>query len=109
MRENIEIEESTGNVFADLDLPDAEEGLAKADLSLQICRIVQDCGLTQTEAADLLGCGQPDISNLMRGRLSGYSIERLSRFLNALGRDVEITVRLASEAGTRGHLLVSAA
>lgn len=104
----IEIEESSGNVFADLGLPDPEERLAKADLAIAIARTIRDRGLTQTEAAALLGITQPDVSNLARGSLSDWSIERLTRLLNRLGQDVEITVRPA-EDGEQGHLRVRVA
>jgi predicted XRE-type DNA-binding protein len=102
----IRVEKSSGNVFADLGLPNAEERLAKADLAIAIAREIETRGLTQAAAAALLGVAQPDISNLMRGRLSGYSIERLTRLLNDLGRDVEIRVRRAGRR--RGHLRVAA-
>lgn len=84
---------SSGNVFADLGLPDADELLAKADLAIQISRIIEERGLTQAQAAKVLGIDQPKISALVRGRLEGFSMERLYRYLNALGRDVEIIVR----------------
>jgi len=87
---------SSGNVFADLGLPDADELLAKADLAIQISRTIEQRKLTQVEAAEILGIDQPKISALMRGRLTGFSMERLYRFLNALGRDVEIVVRPAA-------------
>lgn len=103
----IQAEESSGNVFADLGLADPEERLAKADLAITISREIESRGLTQAEAADLLGVAQPDISNLMRGRLAGYSIERLTRLLNALGQDVEIRVRPADRGDERGHLRVA--
>jgi len=106
-RGKIAVEESSGNVFADLGLSNPEERLAKADLAIAISREVQARGLTQAEAADLLGVAQPDVSNLMRGRLSGYSLERLTRLLNALGQDVEIRVRPSKTAGERGRLRVA--
>jgi predicted XRE-type DNA-binding protein len=95
---------SSGNVFADLGLPDAEELRAKADLAYQIGQIIDERDLTQDEAADLLGIDQPKVSALRRGRLSGFSMERLYRFLNALGKDVEIVVRPSSQA--QGHATV---
>lgn len=104
----IPVEQSSGNVFADLGLPNPEERLAKADLAIAIAREIEARDLTQAEAADLLGVAQPDISNLKRGRLSGYSIERLTRLLNVLGRDVEIRVRRARAGAKRGHLRVAA-
>jgi predicted XRE-type DNA-binding protein len=105
--ENMLVEESSGNVFADLGLPDPEERLAKADLAIAIAREIASRGMTQAEAAELLGVAQPDISNLRRGRLSGYSIERLTRLLNALGQDVEIRVCPAGTGSERGHLRVA--
>jgi predicted XRE-type DNA-binding protein len=88
----IEVTESSGNVFADLGLPDADELYAKSMLSILIARTIRDRGLTQTEAARLLGTTQPKVSDLFRGRLSGFSLERLFRFLNALGKSVRIQV-----------------
>ena len=81
------------SVFAALDLPAADERLAKAELARAIQRLIAKLGLTQTQAAAVLGGAQSDISNLAHGRLAGYSMERLYRFLNALGQDVRIVVR----------------
>ena len=92
-------EKSSGNVFADLGLPNAEDRLAKAELARKISEIIGGRRLTQVEAAELLGIDQPKISALARGRLEGFSLERLMRFLNVLGRDVEIVVK----AKTRGR------
>lgn len=93
MSRKIKVSESSGNVFADLDIPESEEALAKAELARQIVAIIERTKMTQTEAAEALGIDQPKVSALMRGRLTGFSAERLMRFLNALGRDVEIVVR----------------
>jgi len=84
---------SSGNVFEDLGLPDAEELAVKADLARVIRKLVEAEGLSQREAAPLVGVAQPDLSNLYRGRLDGFSIERLSRMLTALGQDVRIVVQ----------------
>jgi len=92
MSDELEYTVSSGNVFADLGLPDADELLAKADLAIEIRHIIEERGLTQAEAADLMGVDQPKVSALVRGKLDGFSMERLYRFLNALGRDVEIVV-----------------
>jgi predicted XRE-type DNA-binding protein len=81
------------NVFGALDLPDADEWLAKAELARAIQKQIERQRLTQVQAAAALGGGQSDISNLARGRLAGYSMERLYRFLNALGQDVRIVVQ----------------
>jgi predicted XRE-type DNA-binding protein len=83
---------STGNVFADLGLPNAEELMIKAELAHQISELIEVRQLTQTAAAELLGIDQPKVSALMRGKLSGFSVERLFRFLNALGNNVEIHI-----------------
>ncbi len=92
MTRTIPIERSSGNVFADLRIPNPEQYLAKAELAAKILRIVQRRRLTQTSAAGLLGISQPKVSALLNGRLDGFSTERLFRFLNALGCDVRITV-----------------
>jgi predicted XRE-type DNA-binding protein len=81
------------NVFAALNLPDADEWLAKAELARAIQKEIESRALTQIEAAAALGGAQSDISNLARGRLAGYSMERLCRFLTALGQDVRIVVQ----------------
>jgi len=83
----------SGNVFADLGFPNAEEALAKAELAQRITAIIARRRLTQAQAAGVLGVDQPKISALKRGRLSGFSLERLVRFLILLGRDVEIVVK----------------
>ena len=101
------IERSSGNVFADLGLPDAETYLLKAELVTRIDRIIRQRGLKQIEAAKLLGLSQPDVSRLMRGDFQEYSMERLFRLLNALGRDVNILIRDA-KAGRSGRLSVEA-
>lgn len=83
---------SSGNVFADLGLPESNELQAKAALANQIASIVSHRHLTQKEAAGILGTGQPKVSELLAGKLDGFSIERLIRYLNALDRDVQIVV-----------------
>jgi predicted XRE-type DNA-binding protein len=98
-------ERSSGNVFADLGLPNAEDRLAKAELARKVSEIIVARRLTQTEAAELLGVDQPKISALVRGRLQGFSLERLMRFLNVLGRDVEIVVK--PKARGRRHAVLS--
>lgn len=94
----VSIEESSGNVFADLGLKNPEELLAKAELVHRVCDIIAERKLTQVRAAKLLGIDQPKISALMRGKLDGFSLDRLFRFLNALGSDVEISIRPARQA-----------
>jgi predicted XRE-type DNA-binding protein len=103
------VEEGTGNVFADLGLPDAEEALAKAQLASAITDIIEERQLTQGAAARVLGTTQPKVSNLVRGRLEGFSLERLARFLNTLDRDVEIRVRPRPRSRPRARLRVTVA
>ena len=86
-------EPSSGNVFADLGLPNPEQELTKARLTLQIYSIIRKRKLTQTEAAKILGIKQPHVSLLMRNRAGSFSVGRLIEFLTTLGHDVEITVR----------------
>lgn len=87
------VQEGSGNVFADLGLPEPEELLAKAELASRIARIIKGRHLTQAEAADVLRTTQPNVSKLIGGKIGGFSMERLIRFLNALDRDVEIIVK----------------
>ncbi len=90
-----DIKESSGNVFADLGLADADELLIKAELALQIHTLIKRRGLTQAAAARLLGLAQPDVSQLMRLRHTGFSTDRLLRLLLKLGRDVDIVLKPA--------------
>ena len=83
----------SGNVFRDLGLADADVLQAKADLVFKISAIIEKRELSQVEAARTLGVTQPKISALLRGRLDGFSLERIVRFLAALDQKVEIKVR----------------
>jgi len=97
-RTKIGVEASSGNVFADLGLPNPEQELLKAQLMLQIYRIVKHRKPTQAEAGEILGIKQPHVSGLMRGLSGNFSVERLMDFLAALGQDIEIRVRPARKA-----------
>jgi len=108
MSKEIEVEESSGNVFADIGLPNPEERLAKADLAIRIAETIRARRLTQTRAAHILKIDQPKISRLLRGQLSGFSTERVMHFLTMLGRDIEITVRPTPRSRRQGHLRVVA-
>ncbi len=100
MTEEIKVQVSSGNVFADLGLPNPEEMLIKAKLASKIGDIIAARNLTQIDAAEILGVDQPKVSALIRGKLTGFSTERLFRFLNALGNDVEISVKPKPESRT---------
>lgn len=93
------VEFSSGNLWADIGRPDADEALARAELMSRVTNIIRERRLTQASAAAILGTNQPTVSDLVRGKMSRFSLERLIAFLNALDRDVEITVR-ARPAGT---------
>ena len=96
---------SSGNVFADLGVDAPEEALVKAELTAKIAEIIEDRGMTQIAAAEALGIDQPKVSALLKGKLTGFSTARLIRFLNVLGRDVEIVVKDSQKKG-RGHVQV---
>jgi predicted XRE-type DNA-binding protein len=97
-KKKVRVEESSGNIFADLGLPNPEQELLKARLTLQIYKIVKARGLTQAQAGELLGIKQPHVSALMRNRAGNFSIGRLIEFLTALGQDVKITVKPTRKA-----------
>ena len=101
------VEAGSGNVFADLGLADADAHIVKAELVTRIDAIVRQRGITQAEAARLLGLSQPDVSRLLRGDFREYSLERLLRLLTALGRDIDIVIRQPRSAGA-GKLRVAA-
>ena len=88
----------SGNVFADIGLPDADGELFKAELTYQVAKQIKALALTQSQAAKRLGLSQPDVSRLMKGRRSGFSTDRLLALLTALDLDVDILVRPADPA-----------
>lgn len=98
---DVDVHDSTGNVFEDMGMRDAEERLAKAELARVIRRALRERSLTQYEAAALLGVKQPDVSDLMRGKLARFSRERLERFLNAL--DMEVRIQIGPRPSWKGH------
>ncbi len=109
MKTKREVTVGSANVFADLGLASPEEAQVKAALTEHIAARIAARSLTQQAAARLLGVDQPKVSALLRGRLSGFSTERLMRFLTALGSNVQIVVRHRPGARGRGHLKVRSA
>lgn len=101
-----EVEESSGNVFADLGIPEPEQALAKAQIASRICAIIHERGLTQAEAAEILGINQPKLSALVCGKLDGFSSDRLFRFLNALDQEVAIIIRSNPHPGEQAGIHV---
>lgn len=108
-KDRIRVAPSSGNVFADLGLPDAEEKQTKARLAFAINQIMRSQQLSQAAAARRLKVNQPKISALRNYQLQGFSVERLMNFLTALDRDVEIVIRHKSARRKGGQILVSAA
>ena len=104
--EEIPVRASSGNLFADLGRPDAEEALARVRLAQQIAEIIERQTLSQAEAAELMGLDQPKVSALVRGRLSGFSTDRLLRCLMLLGQDVDIVVRAKPKDHPKAHISV---
>ncbi len=98
--ENSVFVQGSGNVFADLNLPNSDERLIKAQLIQTIGKLIHNRGLSQSQAAELLGINQPKVSDLVRGKAFGYSVERLFRFLQALSVDIEIKMfdKLSNES-----------
>lgn len=95
--EGIEVETGSGNVFADLGLPDAEKLKIKSGLAIEIVRAVRQRGLTQEEAGRRMGVPQPKVSALLRGDFANLSERKLMDCLTRLGYDIEITVKPATE------------
>lgn len=104
--QGMEVEMGTGNVYADLGYEDADEMLIKAQLVSKIAEIIKRKGLTQTEAAELLGMAQPKLSNLLRGRFRGFSERRLMDCLTKLGRDIQILVKATPRSRKDGRLSI---
>src|SRR5665811_429619 len=105
--DGIEVQRSSGNVYADLGLPDAERLKIKTGLVVEIRKSMRRLGLTQQQAAKRMGITQPKVSDMMRGDFSNLSERKLMDCLTRLGYDIEITVRPA-KAGV-GQLLLATA
>lgn len=100
-------EPSSGNVFADLNIPEPSLYLAKAQLAHQICTIIEERNLTQVEAAEILRINQPKVSALTRGNLDGFKCDRLFKFLNLLDQDIEIVIRPHTDPNQEAGIRVS--
>jgi predicted XRE-type DNA-binding protein len=102
----IEIEESSGNVYEDLQRPDAKAMFVKARLAGKIADIIRRRRLTQQQASEVLGIPQPKLSGLLRGQFRGISEAKMIECLNRLGRDVEIVIKKAPRSHPQGHTQV---
>ena len=100
------VEVGSGNVFADLGLPDADELLLKAKLVFEISELIQKKGLTQAEVAKRTALDQPKISRILNGHLRGFSIDRLFSILNRLGHSIEVRISAKERAPEKSHTRV---
>ena len=107
MTENVVVESSSGNVFADLGLPHAEKLKIKSGLVIEITRAINRLGLTQAEAGRRMGISQPKVSRMMRGEFANLSERKLMDCLNRLGYDIHIRVQPVAES--TGHLTLEIA
>jgi predicted XRE-type DNA-binding protein len=108
-KRKIEIYEGSGNVFADLGLPNPEERLLKANIVSELHRLIKQRGLTQVKAAKLIGIHQPDLSLLLRGDFDDYSVGRLMKMLTAFEQDIEIVMKPNRKAGKPGRITFKSA
>ncbi|MGI8835131.1 MAG: helix-turn-helix domain-containing protein [Pyrinomonadaceae bacterium] len=102
--DNVEV--GSGNVYADLGFRDAEERLLKAKLATKIAQLIEEKGWTQNQTAARIGLDQPKVSHLLRGRLSGFSADRLFAILNRLGHSVEVRISAKERAPEKTHTRV---
>ena len=107
MIDGVEVEISSGNVFADLGLPNADKLKIKSGLVIEITKAVRNLGLSQEEAGRRMGLPQPKLSGLFRGDFSNVSERKLMDCLNRLGYDIEIKVKPSAEPV--GQLLLAVA
>ena len=109
MTRKVKVEMSSGNIFADLGLPDAEAHFLKAQIVSEIYRLTHERKLTQSQAGERMGISQPEVSRLFKGNFREYSVDRLMGFLTAFDRDIEIVVRPHKKAGKGGRITFRAA
>ena len=107
MAARVKVEVGSGNIFADLGLPDADTHFLKAQIVPEIYRIISERKLTQARAGKLMGITQPEVSRMFKGTFREYSIERLMGFLTSFNRDVEIVVKPHKKAGKAGRITFS--
>ena len=100
------VEPGSGNIFADLGFADADERMLKAQLAVKITELIERKGWTQARAAKAIGLDQPKVSHLLRGRLSGFSADRLFAILNRLGHSVEVRISSKERAPNKSRTRV---
>ena len=108
MSRKVKVEVGSGNIFADLGLPDSDTHFLKAQIVSEIYRLTTAKKLTQTQTGKRIGISQPEVSRMFKGHFREYSVERLMEFLTSFDRDVEIVVRPHKKAGKPGRITFSA-
>ena len=103
-RNRTEMHQGDANIFAELGLPDADAHFLKAQLVAELYRLTGERKLTQSQAGELMGISQPEVSRLFKGNFREYSVERLMGFLTAFDLDVDIVARPRRKDGRRGHI-----
>jgi predicted XRE-type DNA-binding protein len=101
MKRRIQVERGSGNVFADIGIANPEQALAKAEIARQVNKIILARGLSQSEAALILGIDQPRVSALSKGRLSVFSLEKMMEFASRMGNEVEISIKPSEHSGIK--------
>ena len=101
------IQTSSGNVFTDLGFADSEERLLKAKLASKIAQLIAERRWTQSQTAERIGLDQPKVSRLLRGQLSGFSVDRLFALLTRLGHSVEVRISAKARAPEKSHIRVT--
>ena len=105
--DDTEIYVGSGNVFADMGLPQPEERLAKAEVAIRIQELIAERHLTQAEAAALVNTSEAELAEIVRGHLRTFTLDRLFQCLTALGQDVEITIRPKAAEQEFARILVA--
>lgn len=108
MTAETKVTRSSGNVFADIGLPNAEQHALKAEIVNNLAKLIERSDLSQSKAAAVIGIAQPDLSKLLRGNFTGFSLDRLFLAIMAMGTDIEIKLKKPT-AKRRGHGKVLAA
>jgi predicted XRE-type DNA-binding protein len=107
MARKVRVEVGSGNIFADLGLPNADTHFLKAQIVSEIYRLTSERNLTQAQAGKLMSITQPEVSRMFKGRFREYSIDRLMGFLTSFDRDVEIVVKPHKKSGRGGRITFS--
>jgi predicted XRE-type DNA-binding protein len=107
MARKVKVDVGSGNIFADLGLPDANTHFLKAQIVSEIYRLTNERKLTQVQAGKRMGITQPEVSRMFKGQFREYSVDRLMGFLTGFDRDVEIVVRPHKKGGKAGRITFS--